>query len=159
MQGEGDLEVRQSSRSSRGRLGNRGKGRRSRRHSRWRQGNQRERETPKTNQPKRGRRSIGKAAQEVETTYNKETNEEIRRIIDVLEDRVLEEPSDPEMEEWSTLLLDPSNTRGRLTLYKQALHMYWVLKHLLAKVMEQVAIEMMEITHEEPEMKKEVANL
>ena len=41
-----------------------------------------------------------------------------------MENRVLEEPSDPEMEEWNTLLPDPGNTRGRLMLYKHELHMY-----------------------------------
>jgi len=49
-------------------------------------------------------------------------------IIDVLENKVLEEASDPEMEEWSILILDPGNTRGHLSLYKQALHMYSVVK-------------------------------
>jgi len=77
----------------------------------------------------------------------------------VLENRVLEEPSDPEMEEWDTLLPDSGNTRGRLTLYKQALHMYWMMKHLLAKAMEQVAVEMAEIAQGVPDMKKELDSL
>ena len=59
----------------------------------------------------------------MERAYGKGTKEDIKRIIDALENRVLEEPSDPEMEEWNTLLPEPGNTRGRLTLYKQALHM------------------------------------
>lgn len=112
------FEVGQSSRSNRGRPGKRGKGRRRRGHDRLRQDDYGERETPEMNQPKRGRRSIGRATQEAERTYNKETNEGIRQIIDVLEDRVLEEPYNPEMEEWNTLLPNPGNTRGRLTLYK-----------------------------------------
>jgi len=70
------------------------------------------------NQQKRGHRSIRKAAQEAERAYGKSTNEDIRRIINALENRVLEEPSDPKMEKWNTLLLDPGNTRGLLTLYK-----------------------------------------
>ena len=54
----------------------------------------------------------------MEKGYVKGTNEDIRRITDALEKKVLEEPSDPEMEEWSILLLDPGNTRGCLSLYK-----------------------------------------
>ena len=88
-----------------------------------------------------------------------EINVDIRKIIDVMEDRVLEEPSDPEMEEWTSQLPDPGNTRGRLTLYRRALHTYWVLKHLLAKAMEQVAAEMVEMAQETAAAKKEVVNV
>jgi len=98
-------------------------------------------------------------AQEAEKAYIKGTNEEIRRIIDALENKVLEEASDPEMEEWSILIPDPGNTRGLLSLYKKALHMYWVVKHLLAKAMEQVAVEMTEIAQGLPNMEKEMNNL
>lgn len=49
------------------------------------------------------------------------------------------------MEDWGNLIPDPGNTRGCLSLYKQALHVYWVLKRLLAKIMEQVAMEMAEM--------------
>lgn len=75
-----------------------------------------------------------------------------------MENKVLEEPSDPEME-WNTLISDPGNTRGCLTLYKQALHMYWIMKHLLARAMEQVAVEMTEIAQGLSDMKKEMTNL
>jgi len=37
--------------------------------------------------------------------------------------------------------------------------MYWVMKHLLAREMEQVAIEMIEIAQGLPDMKKEMTNL
>lgn len=80
-------------------------------------------------------------------------------MIDAMEFSVLEEPSDPEMEEWITLLPDPGNTNGRLTLYKRALHMYWVMKPLLARAMEQVDVEMAEIAHGMPAMTKEMNNL
>lgn len=96
---------------------------------------------------------------EVEQAYNLGTNVDIRKIIDVMEDKVLEEPSDPEMEECTSQLPDPGNTRGRLTLYRRALHTYWVLKHLLAKAMEQIAAEMVEMAQETATAKKEVANV
>ena len=51
-----------------------------------------------------------------------------------------------EMDEWEYLLPDLGNTRGRMTLYKNALHVYWVMKRFLEKAMEQVAMEMAELT-------------
>lgn len=64
------------------------------------------------------------AAKDAQKAYIQGTDNDIRRIIDAMEFSVLEEPSDPEMEEWITLLPNQGNTRGRLTLYKRALHMY-----------------------------------
>lgn len=49
------------------------------------------------------------------------------------------------MEDWEFLLHDPGNTRARMSLFKQSLHIYWVMKGLLAKALEQVATEMVEI--------------
>ena len=43
--------------------------------------------------------------------------------------------------------------------YKQALHVYWVLKRLLARVLEQVVGEMAEITQGMPNIKKDMKNL
>jgi len=108
---------------------------------------------------KRRNRSISRAVHEAEQAYNLDSNANIRNIIDAMEEKVLEEPSDPEMDEWSLQLPDPGHTRGRLTLYRRALHTYWVLKHLLAKAMEQVATEMVEMTQETAAAKKEVANV
>lgn len=83
--------------------------------------------------------------QEAERAYSEETNADIRRIIQELEATAMQEDSDPEMEDWGNLIPDPGNTRGRMSLYKQALHVYWVLKRLRAKAMEQVAMEMIEM--------------
>ena len=63
------------------------------------------------------------------------------------------------MDEWNSQLPDPGNTRGFLTLYKKALHMYWVMKHLLARAMEQVAVEMTELAQGMPDIKKEMISL
>jgi len=63
------------------------------------------------------------------------------------------------MEDWEYPLPDPRNTRGRMSLYKQALHVYWVMKRLLAKAMEQVAMEMVELAQGIPNLKKEMNNL
>jgi len=63
------------------------------------------------------------------------------------------------MKDWEYLLPDPGNTRGRMTLYKQTLHVYWVMKRLLAKAMEQVAMEMAELSQGIPNLKKELRNI
>ena len=63
------------------------------------------------------------------------------------------------MEDWEYLFPDPGNTRGRMSLYKQSLHVYWVMKGLLAKAMEQVAMEMAELAQGIPNLKREMNNL
>jgi len=63
------------------------------------------------------------------------------------------------MDDWEYLLLDPGNTRGRMTLYKQALHVYWVMKRLLAKAIEQVDVEMAEMSQGIPNLKRELKNI
>lgn len=77
---------------------------------------------------KRGRRTVDQMAREVENVYNSEANEDIRKIIENMEKSVLEEASDPELYDWCSLLSDPGNTRGHLSQYKQALHIFWVMK-------------------------------
>lgn len=63
------------------------------------------------------------------------------------------------MEDWEYLLPDPGNTCGRMTLYKQTLHVYWVMKRLLAKAMEQVAMEMAKLSQGISNLKKELGNI
>lgn len=63
------------------------------------------------------------------------------------------------MEDWEYLLPDLGNTRGRMPLYKQALHVYWVMKRLLAKAMEQVAMEMAELSQGISNLKRELNKL
>ena len=76
-----------------------------------------------------------------------------------MEDSIMEEDSEPEMEEWGDIIPDPGHTRGRMTLYRQALHMYWALKRLLARALEQVAGEMAKIAQGMPNIKKDMKNL
>jgi len=112
------FEVGKSSRSgNRGRVGMRGRGRRRRGKSRLRQDNHGEMENTVREQKKRGIKSIRRVVHDVEKAYNRETNEDIRKIIEALENKVLEEPSDLDMEEWNSQLPNPGNTCGRLTLY------------------------------------------
>lgn len=46
-----------------------------------------------------------------------------------------------------------------MMLDRQALHVYWVLKRLLAKALEQVAGEVAEIAQGMPNLKKEMKNM
>jgi len=66
--------------------------------------------------------------QEAEKAYNEGTDADIHRLIQELEINAMQEDSELEMDDWGKLILDPENTREHLTLYKQALHVYWVLK-------------------------------
>lgn len=101
---------------------------------------------------------MGKRVEFAERAYYQNTNKGVRRIIQHMEEAI-QGQSDPEMEDWVYLLLDPGNTRGRMTLYKQALHVYWFMKRLLAKPMEQVAMEMAELSQGIPNLKKELKNI
>jgi len=49
---------------------------------------------------------------------------DIRQLIQEMEDSVMEEDSEPEMEEWGDIILDPRHTRGRMMLYRQSLHVH-----------------------------------
>ena len=106
----------------------------------------------------KGRRSAQTVAQEAARTYQEDTDEDIRRIIQNLEAKVLEKQSGSETKEWAAMVSDPGNTRGRQTLYRRSLHIYWILKSLLEKALEQVAKEMAEIANGMPNLQKEMKN-
>jgi len=108
---------------------------------------------------RKSRRSMGKKIQFAEQAYCENTNKDIRRIIQQLEEEAIQGQSDSEMKDWEYLLSDPGNTRGHMTLYKQTLHVYWIMKRLLAKEMEQVAMEMAELSQGIPNLKKELQNI
>lgn len=135
----------------------RGRGRRGRRgHG---QAGQQEQGRTKTAGKKRGRKTLKWQVQYAEMAYSKDTHADIRRIIQHLEEEAIQEQSGSEMEDWEYPLPDPGNTRRCMSLYKQALHVYWVMKRLLAKAMEQVAMEMAELAQGIPNLKREMNNL
>lgn len=92
-------------------------------------------EASETKRTRRGRRELGKRVQVAERAYCHNKNPKIQRIIEQMEEDAMQAQSGSEMEDWEHLLLDPGNTRGRMTLYKRSLHVYWVMKRLLAKSM------------------------
>jgi len=73
-----------------------------------------------------------------------------------MEEEAIQGQSDSEMEDWEYLIPDPGNTRGRMSLFKQSLHVYWVMKRLLAKAIKQVAIEMAELAQGIPNLRREL---
>lgn len=75
------------------------------------------------------------------------------------EEDAIQVQSEEEMEEWAAIMPDPGHTRGRMTLYKQSLHLYWVMKHLMAKALEQVAMKMAEMVQGLPNVKKELKDI
>lgn len=70
----------------------------------------------------RAKKDMRRKLQEAEMAYTKEANYKIRRIIDKLEEEAMQDQSDHEMADWETYLPDPGHTRGRMSLYKQSLH-------------------------------------
>jgi len=102
---------------------------------------------------------MNRQVRNAERAYCRDTHSGIRRIIQHLEEEAIGEQSESEMEDWEYLLPDPGNTRGRMTLYKQALHVYWVMKRLLPKAMEQVAMEMAKLSQGILNLKKELNKL
>jgi len=105
---------------------------------------------------RKARRTMEQKIQRAERAYMQNTNPRIRRIIQNLEEEALQAQSEPEMEEWELLVQDPGNTRGRMSLFKQTLHLYWGMKRLLAKALEQVALEVVEITQEIPNLRRDL---
>ena len=75
------------------------------------------------------------------------------------EEDAIQAQSEEEMEDWVATMPDPGHTRGRMTLYKQSLHLYWVMKRLMAKALEQVAREMAEMVQNLPNVKKELKDI
>jgi len=110
-----------------------------------RQSGRQEFRTPSPTRQRRGWKTMKHMVQEVEKAYNEGTDANIHMLIQELETKAMREDSEPEMEDWGNLIPDPGNTGGRLSLYKQALHVYWVVKQLMEKAMEQVAVEMAEM--------------
>jgi len=42
---------------------------------------------------------------------------------------------EPSAEDWGELIMDPGYTHGHLTLFRQFIHLYWLMKCIVAKAM------------------------
>lgn len=105
---------------------------------------------------RRARQTFEHKIQRAERAYVQNTNPKIRRIIQNMEEEAIQAQSDSEMEDWELLVHDPGNTRDKMSLFKQSLHIYWVMKRLLAKALEQVASEMAELAQGVPNLRREL---
>lgn len=142
-------------RGNRGNYKNKGRTGRGRgRGSRGRRWAERKREEQETTPARKYRKTLTKKIQHAEKAYCENTNENIRKIIQKMEKEATQAQSNSEMEDWEYLLPYPGNTRSRMTQYKQTLHVYWTIKRLTAK-----AMEMVEMSQENPYIKKEMQNI
>lgn len=73
---------------------------------------------------RRARQTFEQKIQQAERAYSQNTSPRIRRIIQNMEEEAIQAQSDSEMEDWEFLVHDPGNTRGRMSLFKQSLHIY-----------------------------------
>lgn len=105
------------------------------------------------------RQKIGNRVRIAEKEYREKSNPKIKRIMEHWEEEAIQAQSEEDMEDWIALMPDPGHTRGRMTLYKQSLHLYWVMKRLMAKALEQVATEMAEMVQSIPNVKKELKDI
>lgn len=105
---------------------------------------------------KRPRKTMERRIRQAEIAYQQDTDPRVRRIIQNLEEEAIQGQSEYELEDWEFMVQDPGNTRGRMSLFKQSLHIYWVMKRLLAKALEQVATEMVGIAQGGSELKREL---
>ena len=82
------------------------------------------------------RRTVNHRIRRAERAYQRNTNPAVRRVMQFLEEESLQDQSEDEMADWEFLLHDLGHTRGRMSLFKQSLHIYWVMKRLMAKALE-----------------------
>lgn len=95
---------------------------------------------PSTSNKRRGRKPMANMISEATAAYKEGTKEEIRRLIAEWEEDINQQASvdEAELEDWKLLVPDLGNTSGRGTQFKQTLHLYWLMKCLLSKAMEQI---------------------
>lgn len=80
---------------------------------------------------------------EAAEAYHEGTDEGIQKLLEEWEEEIKQgNEIEEDMENWRTLVLDPGNPRGRITKFKQTLYLYWLMKNLLGKAMEQISVGM-----------------
>ena len=61
-----------------------------------------------------------------------------------------------EMEAWREVFPDLGNTKGRLTQFKHTLYLYWLIKSLMGKAMEQLSMGVAMTLQDMPNYKKDL---
>lgn len=103
--------------------------------------------------------TVNHRARKAEQAFLRFSNQAVRKVMQRLEEEALQDQSDEEIEDWTFLLHDPGHTRGRMSLFKQSLHIYWVMKGIMAKALTQVAKEMVNLAKGEPDIRRELSFL
>ena len=86
---------------------------------------------------KRGRRTYLDHLEELAVKYVMSNPSASRNEIRGWEQEIHQEPEEIETEaEIMDFITDPGHTRGRLTLFNQTVHTYWIVKCLLAKAIQ-----------------------
>lgn len=94
---------------------------------------------------KRRRKSNLEKLQQLAGNYEMGNSVTVRQAIKGWEKEIHTEPEDNEAEaDILDFITDPGNTRGRLTLFQQTVHTYWILKSLLAKAIQSMHPSQME---------------
>ena len=69
------------------------------------------------------------------------TSTQFKTMISAWEAKLkIEEAGEPSVEEWENLITDPGNTRGWLTMFKQTIHLYWLMKCIIVKVITEIQV-------------------
>jgi len=113
----------------------------------------------RTGKGRKPRETVNRRVRRAEQAFIHHSHPGVRRIMDFLEEEALQNHSDEEMGDLEFLLHDPGHTRGRMSLIKQSLHIYWVMKGLLAKALEHVAKEMVELALGDQKIRGELSYL
>ena len=83
---------------------------------------------------RRGRKTNQERLETLAASYVLGNSSEVRQEIRGWEKEIQIDPEDNEAEaEILDFITDPGNTRGRLTLFNQTIHTYWIVKCLIAK--------------------------
>lgn len=86
---------------------------------------------------KRGRKTKEEVLMNLSTTYSLGNSSQVRQEINGWEREIQQNEEDNDAKaEIIDFVTDPGNTRGRLSLFNQTVHTYWIFKCLIAKAMQ-----------------------
>ena len=92
---------------------------------------------PQDKHRKRGRKTRQEVLTNLLETYSIDNSSQVRQEIRGWKREIQTDEEDNEAEEEiMDFITDPGNIRGRLSLFHQTVHTYWIVKCLLAKAMQ-----------------------
>ena len=94
---------------------------------------------PEEKNRKRGRKTKQEVLMNLSSTYSLGNSSQVRQEIQGWEREIQRNEEDNEAKvEIMEFVTDPGNTRGRLSLFNQTFHTYWIVKFLLAKAIQSI---------------------